>query len=542
VERDWRPGKRFRGGSRSRVGVRRLRLAALVVAAAALTAGIAFAATPDQAAPPGTPPEVSANLTAFPAPNANYTNDRVVTGSRITTANVATLTKAWSFALSGKSPFGVFSANPIVTKDAVYLQDMNSNVFKLDRATGALVWQRKFNDLSTGPTGVAIGNGLVFGGTATDAFALDDATGAIKWKRKLIRKKSEGIDMAPLVWNNMVIISTVPGDSLTTFYGGGGRGVVHALDATTGATKWTFDTIKSKNLWGNPKINSGGGLWGTPSVDANGDVYVAVANPGVFPGTKEFPNGTSRPGPNLYTNSLVVLNGLTGKVKWHYQAIKHDIRDWDLQLGPILATFTINGTPTDVVVLSGKMGTVYVVDRTTHKLIWKRDVGIHLAEDGPNRNAPFKKAPVKFYPGFLGGVETPMAVADGVIYVPVNNLCSIMVAQKSYADGGFVLCDFSTASGQTLALDGATGKVVWNKKVKQMNFGGATVANDLVFATYFNGVTYAYNRATGAVAWRQPGPAQGNATPAIAEDLVVVGTGFAPTKRQKASVVAYRLP
>ena len=112
-------------------------------------------------------------------------------------------------------------------------------------------------------------------------------------------------------------------------------------------------------------------------MDENGDIYVAVANPGVFPGTPDFPNGASRPGPNLYTNSLVVLDGKTGKLKWHYQAIRHDIRDWDLHLGPILTTFTINGTPTDVVVLSGKMGTVYVVNRTTHKLIWKRDVGKH---------------------------------------------------------------------------------------------------------------------------------------------------------------------
>jgi outer membrane protein assembly factor BamB len=93
-----------------------------------------------------------------------------------------------------------------------------------------------------------------------------------------------------------------------------------------------------------------------------------------------------------------------------------------------------------------------------------------------------------------------------------------------------------------VALDGATGKTLWDKKIKQMNFGGATVANDLVFTTYFDGTTYAYNRATGAVVWKQPGPAQGNATPAIAEDLVVVGTGFAPTKGQKPSVVAYRLP
>ena len=144
--------------------MRGLRIAALALAAASLTTGIASAATPDQAAPPGSPPELSANLSAFPAPNGNYTNDRVVTGSRIQASNVATLTKAWSFGLSGESPFGVFSANPIVTKDAVYLQDMNSNVFKLNRATGALLWQRKFNDLSTGPTGVAVGNGPSSGG------------------------------------------------------------------------------------------------------------------------------------------------------------------------------------------------------------------------------------------------------------------------------------------------------------------------------------------------------------------------------------------
>ena len=59
-----------------------------------------------------------------------------------------------------------------------------------------------------------------------------------------------------------------------------------------------------------------------------------------------------------------------------------------------------------------------------------------------------------------------MAVADGVIYVPVNNLCSTSGwPQKSYADAGFELCDFATSSGQTLALDGATGKTIWNKKV-----------------------------------------------------------------------------
>ncbi len=76
----------------------------------------------------------------------------------------------------------------------------------------------------------------------------------------------------------------------------------------------------------------------------------------------------------------MVLDGKTGEVKWHYQALSHDLRDWDLHLGPILTDFTIDGKETPVVVLSGKLGTVYVVNRDTHELIWKKDVGKHTPE------------------------------------------------------------------------------------------------------------------------------------------------------------------
>jgi quinoprotein glucose dehydrogenase len=68
-------------------------------------------------------------------------------------------------------------------------------------------------------------------------------------------------------------------------------------------------------------LNNGGGLWYTPSVDAQGRLYMGVGNPGPFPGTKAHPNGTSRPGPNLYTDSLVVLNGRTGKLLWAFHTI-----------------------------------------------------------------------------------------------------------------------------------------------------------------------------------------------------------------------------
>lgn len=526
--------------------------ATLCVAVIGIAAGCGDDAADTAAFPPGTPAEVSSAASAFPAPHGDYENTREVTGGKINASNIGTLTQAWSVPLTGKSTFGVFSANPIVTADTVYLQDISSNVMAVDRATGEVKWEHKFDKPTTGPNGVAIGGGMVVGGTAASAFALDAATGELKWEKKIIRQSSEGVDMAPLVWNDTVIISSVPGASLANFYGGGGKGIVYALDLATGDEKWQFDTT-TDDLWGNAKLNSGGGLWHTPSVDDQGNLYMAVANPGPWPGTKEFPNGSSRPGKNLYTNSLVVLDGKTGKLNWFWQALPHDLRDWDLHLGPILTDFTIDGKERPVVVLGGKMGTVYVVDRETHELIWKKDVGKHTPEAGaadgkgaaddagPDKNAPFTTFPTTVYPGWLGGVETAMAVSDGIIYVPVNNLCSVYNKQANFTEGS-ELCDFATSSGELVALDGATGEQVWKKDFPSQNYGGATVVNDVVVTITFDGIIRAFGKKDGAEVWTQQLPALSNSTPAIAEDVIVQGAGYAASPDQKAQVVAYSLP
>src|SRR4029079_18818810 len=108
-------------------------------------------------------------------------------------------------------------------------------------------------------------------------------------------------------------------------------------------------------LWGNAKVNSGGGLWYPPAIDASGRGFLAVANPAPFPGAEKDPHGTSRPGPDLYSDSLVALDGSTGRLLWYRQVVSHDVRDYDLQDSPVIATIPLNGGPTEVVFAAGEL-------------------------------------------------------------------------------------------------------------------------------------------------------------------------------------------
>ena len=110
-----------------------------------------------------------------------------------------------------------------------------------------------------------------------------------------------------------------------------------ALDAATGEKVWSFDTVRGDDLWGNPEVNSGGGAWSTPAIDAARGARRTGASPTRHPspGHRSSRTGSSRPGPNLYTDSVVALHLRTGKLAWYHQAVPHDLFDHDLQLTAI---------------------------------------------------------------------------------------------------------------------------------------------------------------------------------------------------------------
>jgi outer membrane protein assembly factor BamB len=472
-------------------------------------------------------------------PNGTLTETRDV-ASEIDESNVGELGVAWTTPIVGNGSFGGWATTPVVVDGVVYGQDLESNVYAIDYKTGKVLWIKKYNSPNTGPDGVTVADGTVFGATAENAFALNAETGEQLWSKKLVRNKQEGIDMAPGINEGTVYVSTVPGNA-GGFYEGNGKAILWAMDAKTGAVKWKWDEVQ--DLWGNPKVNSGGGQWQPPAFDAEGNVYLNVANPAPFPGNpavgkpKE-PWGSSRPGPNLYTDSVVKLDKDTGKLDWYYQLTPHDIQDHDLNNAPVL---TEGGGGEQIVVSAGKGGIVFAVGAETGKLLWETPVGEHNGHDKDNLYAmhhEYSKLPKPgtdyvVEPGLFGGVESPLATNGKDTFLAIVNWPTNLTTQSFGTLG--------SATGELVAVDNASGEIVWDHKFKTPAYGSATVSNELVWTTTFDGKLWAFNTETGEEVWSTQLPAGTNAPVAINEDSVITGAGYAQGKGQEPLIVAYRL-
>ena len=491
----------------------------------------------ESAVPDGAPSEASEFAEEWPTPNGDLANRRVAT-SEIDSGNVDDLGVAWTVPIQGAGDFGNYASTPIIADGVVYTQDLTSNVKAIDLETGDVMWSKDYDATSVGPNGLTIGYGKVFGATSDFAFALDVDTGDEVWRsEKLTRNANEGIDMAPAVFDETLYVSTVPGNS-KSFYKGNGAGVLWALDAETGDARWKFWTVP-ENLWSSEhtQINSGGGLWHPPAFDDNGDVYISVANPAPWPGTTALPWGESRPGPNLFTNSVVKLNREDGKEIWHHQVLAHDVYDWDLQLPPIL----VDDGDRSLVLAGGKVGYVYAIDADDGSLVWQTPVGQHNGHDKDNEIAlegsydRMPKLPQTVLPGILGGIETQMAADGGVVFAPIVNIPTVFQSQVKYD------LEIPKGTGEMVALNISDGSQKWKHELAQPAYGAATVSNDLVFTTTFEGKLIALDRDTGNVVWEEQMPAGTNATVAIVGDTLLTAASFPQAAGQKPVIIAYRL-
>ncbi|HET6448157.1 MAG TPA: PQQ-binding-like beta-propeller repeat protein [Conexibacter sp.] len=505
-------------GARSRrvAACRACLLAAAAIAALAGCGDSTGSKTGDSARPHASGPEWS-------APNADLANTRRIASS-IDARNVAGLRVAWTVPLRA-----TYAATPIVSDGVVYTADLMSNVYAISLDNGRLLWRRDIDLPDTGPNGVNVAGRRVFGVTPGAAFALDAATGRELWNTQLVYRPGELIVMTPGYNAGIVYVSTVP-------TAGGNIATLWALDARTGHRLWRWEEVPP-GLWGQPSVNGGGGLWHPPAFDERGALYVGVANPVPWPGTPEQPWGRSRPGPNRWNNSIVKLDAHTGRFLWGRQALAHDLYDWDLECPIVLAN--VGGRR--VALASGKLGIVFAYDADSGALLWRRSVGIHNGHDddavramhGDYSNIGYGR---RIYPGDWGGVETQMASDGTTVYVPVNNLYAIYHEQTLPEQQ-----DPLAGTGEVVALDIATGRVRWDRRLPHGVYGGASVTNDLVFTTTYEGTVWALDRRTGAPVWHGPLPAGSIAPVAISGDTLLTAGAIALERRQRTEIVAYRL-
>lgn len=330
----------------------------------------------------------------------------------IDTANVSGLRKAWEYRSGGADTLGNRSqiqCNPLCIHGTVYGVSAGTQVFALDAGTGIEKWKTDLPDVGgTTSRGVTYWSDgaeqRLFFGAGRWLYALDARTGQpvrgfgtngqVDLKTGIDRPGADDyvrLNTPATVFQNLVIVGARVSESETALLGD-----IRAYDARTGQLVWTFRTIPRPGEAGYatwspalPRQRLGGAnAWAGMAIDRQrGIVYIPTGS-----AAYDFFGG-NRKGSNLYANCLLALDAKTGRKRWHFQFVHHDIWDRDPPAPPNLLTIIRNGRKQDVVAQVTKQGEVYVFDRVTGKPVFPvREVPVPT--DGVSGEAPFPTQPV----------------------------------------------------------------------------------------------------------------------------------------------------
>jgi quinoprotein glucose dehydrogenase len=335
-------------------------------------------------------PHIRTNVD-WPVFGGNTDNTHYSTLHQITPANVATLQVAWTYATHDEFKGSEMQANPIVIDGVLYATSPKLRVFALDAATGRELWSFDPNFGKPAPSrfrhrGLVVTGDRVLVTYRNKLYALDRKTGlpipsfgdssGFADMRNAFDRPAERITVSAstpgVVYRDLYIIgSTVP-EALPS-----SPGDIRAYDIKTGALRWVFHTIPrpgefgyetwSPDAW---KVSGGANAWSGVTVDQKRGIVFAATGSASF----DF-YGANRIGDNLFANTLLALDAKTGKRLWHFQAIKHDLWDWDFPAAPTLVTVKRKactersecGRKVDAVAQITKTGYVYVFERASGK-------------------------------------------------------------------------------------------------------------------------------------------------------------------------------
>ncbi len=484
--------------------------------------------------------------------------------------NVSKLKAVWQTHLEGSGLARKYSgeAQPVVHEGVLYIVTGADDVFALSVKTGEILWRyhadldQSISTVCCGWTsrGVALGDGKVYVGQLDGRLvALDQRSGKPAWSIQAERwQEGYTITAAPLYFDDMVIVGFAGGERAV-------RGRVKAYDAKDGHLIWTFYTIPGLGEIGHdtwPKDTDawkygGATVWQTAAVDpALGLLYFATGNPG-----PDF-NGKIRPGNNLFANSMVAIEAKTGKYRWHFQQVHHDLWDYDGPSPVVLFDVTIGGRVRQAAAEANKAGWVYILDRTNGKPLIGIDEkpvpqeprqltsptqpiprgdafvpqSIDVAPEGftlVNQGrvfTPFWIEGVVAKPSTRGGANWPPGSFDP--YTNYYYVCAtdgidrfkggeenekLPQAGEHYLGGAFGGMPLLSL-GIFAALDMKTNRLVWQQRWREPCYSGAVAtAGGLVFTGRSDGRLTALNSANGQKLWEFQTSAGVNAPSSVFE-------------------------
>jgi quinoprotein glucose dehydrogenase len=313
--------------------------------------------------------------------------------TQINAGNVTQLVEAWRYetrpASETKGKAKESKSTPLMVNNVLYFATPYQSLVAVEPETGKKIWSFDHQHAPRTSRGIAYWPGTrnapptIFFGTE-DGFLIgvNARTGKLVpgfakegeldlkpgMKDTGLENAPYGLNGAPAIYKNLVFT----GSHLQDYGSFGGRGDIRAWDAATGKMVWTFHTVPQPGEPGHEtwldegwKNRSGANVWSTFSVDAqNGTLLMPLGSP------SDDRYGGDRPGANLYGNSLVAVDAMTGKTKWYFQAVHHDLWDYDLPPQPTLVDVVKDGQKIPALIQGSKMGLIFILDRRTGKAIF----------------------------------------------------------------------------------------------------------------------------------------------------------------------------
>lgn len=489
---------------------------------------------------------------AYDAQNTNHSPQNLITKE-----NVGRLALAWlyqvpenPFRVPSLAPLQGIETTPLIVNGIVYFATPYNRVIALRADTGTLVWSYQVNmsEFVGKPYWAYVANqksiwyynnSILMMASDCSVHVLDALSG-----RLLRHIPGEVVcdvpgntgyywgEQAPIVYGDLLIVRA-------STAGFGGRGFLAAYDLRDLKLVWRWYTVppvggdqdwsakyvverdgrlyegKTKgNIkpfpgdWGSTDLIGGGALWGLMAVDREeGTIYASVGQP------SPYYDASQRPGPNLYTMSIVAIDAKTGDLKWYYQVMPHALVPLEPGWSVILAELDVGGGRRKVVIAASKADYIYVLDARTGEPVYPpikvgwREMNVHNVNKGNEADMHLSTEVLvgrTYCPGAQGGIEAPPAYHDGVLFVASQRACHRIVKGKVFykgqvIDGYISLPDPTIPQNSTLyAVDLRTRTVKWKFEMpNRYQAASVVVSGGVVYAVDRAGILYMLDEETG---------------------------------------------